>query len=86
MLQKNFPPLKMLMGDSPDETAFFRWSLPKIFRMQGFCSVVVMPYDFLHPAIPEFMLSGMKKLAELAEKIPVLREISGSLFISAKKS
>ncbi|MFH2083815.1 MAG: class I SAM-dependent methyltransferase, partial [Candidatus Omnitrophota bacterium] len=32
MLQKNFPPLKKIMGDSPDETAFFRWGLPGILR------------------------------------------------------
>ncbi|MBA3064905.1 class I SAM-dependent methyltransferase [bacterium] len=85
MLQKKFPPLKKIMGDSQDETAFFKWSLAGIFREYGFRSVAAAPYDFLHPAIPEFMISAMKRLAELAERIPVLREISGSLFIYAEK-
>ena len=74
------------MGDSPDETAFFRWVLPDIFRRYGFRSVDVAPYDFLHPAIPGCMTGVMEKLAELVEAVPVIRELSGSLFIYAEKA
>jgi len=86
MLQKNFPQLKKLMGDSPDETAFFRWLLPGIFRKYGFRSVDVVPYDFLHPSIPNFMTGVMEQLAKLIEAVPVIREISGSLFIYTEKA
>ncbi len=36
MIQKNVPFIKRLMGDSPDETAFFRWSLAALFAITRF--------------------------------------------------
>jgi len=84
-LQKNIPALKRKLGDSPDETAFFRWSLKKLMRRTGFTEIVIKPFDFLHPAVPPSLIPFISSLSEVIEKTPVLKEIAGSLYISAKK-
>jgi ubiquinone/menaquinone biosynthesis C-methylase UbiE len=85
-LQKNVPWIKRRMGDSPDETAFFRWSLRSRLSDAGFESAALRPFDFLHPALPGWSLDLAEPFCEALEKIPLLREIAGSLMIEAKKS
>lgn len=83
--QKNIPWLKRVAGDSPDETAFFRWAITKKLKQLGFRQVKVRPFDFLHPAIPAPLIPLFKPLADVAEKIPLFKEIAGSLVITAEK-
>ncbi len=83
--QKNIKFLKKTIGDSPDESAFFTWSVRKKLQKTGFTRIKVIPFDFLHPRIPEKMINNMLPFIDLAEKIPVLRQLSGSLLISAIK-
>ena len=82
-LQKNIPFLKKMLGDSPDETAFFAWSLKKKMRAHGFFEIDIKPFDFLHPAIPKFMLPAMCPFCSMLEKIPMVSSIAGSLYICA---
>jgi len=84
-LQKNIPWLKKKLGDSPDETAFFRWQLYGILKKYGFSAISVQPFDFLHPSVPSNFIPFIDNLGKLIEKIPLLREIAGSLVISACK-
>ncbi len=84
-LQKNIPALKRKLGDSPDETAFFRWSLNKLLKKTGFNDITIKPFDFLHPAVPGSLIPIVSTFGETVEKIPVLKEIAGSLYITAKK-
>ena len=84
-LQKNIPYLKQKLGDSPDETAFFRWSLKKLLRKTGFTGIKIQPFDFLHPSIPEKLIRFTSVVGAAFEQIPVFREIAGSLYISARK-
>src|SRR3990172_3718814 len=53
LVQKNIPYIKRRMGESPDETAFFRWPLVKKIVRYGFKKVKAKPFDFLHPNIPK---------------------------------
>ena len=85
-LQKNIPALKRKLGDSPDETAFFRWSLNKLLRKTGFTEIIIKPFDFLHPALSPSLIPFVSSLGEAVEKTPILKEIAGSLYISAKKA
>jgi ubiquinone/menaquinone biosynthesis C-methylase UbiE len=85
-LQKNIPALKRRLGDSPDETAFFRWSLRKVMQKAGFTDVLIKPFDFLHPATPVSLIPFISLAGKIIEKIPVMKEIAGSLYISAHKS
>jgi len=84
-LQKNIPWLKRKLGDSPDETAFFSWKIKKLLHRAGFKNVHVMPFDFLHPAIPAKLIKPVMRISRIAEKTPLLKAIAGSLFIQAVK-
>jgi len=81
MLQKNVPWVKARMGDSPDETAFFRWRLAVLMRKIGFCNIEIVPLDWLHPAIPLSLTGAVQKVGETFKKVPLLREFAGSLYI-----
>jgi ubiquinone/menaquinone biosynthesis C-methylase UbiE len=84
-LQKNIPWLKRKLGDSPDETAFFRWKIRTLLNSTGFRRIEVMPFDFLHPAIPPSLIKTVSAMGKIIEKTPLFKEIAGSLFIKAVK-
>jgi ubiquinone/menaquinone biosynthesis C-methylase UbiE len=84
-LQKNIPFIKKIMGDSPDETAFFRWKLRKKLFNSGFSNIKIIPFDFLHPKIPDIFVNIIEKIGPGFEKVPLIKEIAGSLFITARK-
>lgn len=73
------------MGESPDETAFIRWKLGRILRSRGFSRVRIVPFDFLHPLLPAGVLDFSVAFCFMLERIPLLREAAGSLFITAGK-
>lgn len=85
LIQKNVPFIKRWLGDSPDETAVVRWRMKKLLKLTGFTDVKVFPYDFLHPAVPGFCIPTASFIGKVVEKIPVLKEIAGSVIIYAKK-
>lgn len=84
-LQKNIPWLKKIVGDSPDETAFVRGPLAYLMADVGFTDINIDNFDFLHPATPKFAVDFLEHVGKKLEKIPLVKEISGSLFIMAKK-
>ena len=84
-LVKNIPSLKRRAGDSPDETAFFRWAIAKKLRSHGFTDISIVPFDFMHPGIPESLLGIAGPVTSACEKVPLLREIAGSLIIQCRK-
>lgn len=84
-IQKKFPLVKRLMGDSPDETAFFRWQLSRKIEEYGFVDIEIKTFDFLHPNTPGFLISFMERLGGILESLPFISEIAGSLYIEAKK-
>jgi ubiquinone/menaquinone biosynthesis C-methylase UbiE len=84
-LQKNVPTIKKRLGDSPDETAFFRWSLRRRLERAGFHRVKITPFDFLHPKTPRTWITGLEAMGRFSENVPLLREIAGSLYIRAEK-
>ena len=85
-IQKNIPSIKKRMGDSPDETAFFKWQIKRLLAQAGFNSIEVIPFDFLHPAVPPRLIGTIKWMGHVAERIPLIRGIAGSLYITAIKS
>ena len=85
MVMKNVRWIGKRMGESPNETAFFKWEIQKLFRENGFQNVCVRPYDFMHPNIPQRLIGHIESLGKFLEKIPLVREIGGSLDIRAVK-
>jgi len=84
-IQKNIPWVKRNLGDSPDETAFFRWPLRRLLKGTGFRDVQIDPFDFLHPKTPESLSLRVAMLGGFLEKLPVISEFAGSLYIRAIK-
>jgi SAM-dependent methyltransferase len=82
-LQKNIPWLKRMMGDSPDETAFVRWSLTKALKRAGFTNICIQPFDWLHPAVPKELVGIVSAAGLLLEAVPAIREFAGSLCVKA---
>ncbi len=83
IILKNVKWIKRRFGDSPTETAFFRWSFLRLLRETGFEQPVVTPYDWLHPATPKRMIGAVSAAGKLLEKTPILKEFAGSLLIRA---
>jgi hypothetical protein len=85
LIQKNVPFIKERLGDSPDETAIIRWSFKSLLKKQGFTSIKIFPYDFLHPYTPKPLIGVVNQLGKVLEKVPLIREIAGSVIIKATK-
>jgi 2-polyprenyl-3-methyl-5-hydroxy-6-metoxy-1,4-benzoquinol methylase len=70
---------------SPDETAFVRWSFQRKLEQTGFVDIELTPVDWLHPNTPTSLIPMVRLLGTYMERLPVLREFSGSLHIRARK-
>lgn len=81
----NIKPFREIMEFSPDETAFKRWQLEDTIRKAGFDVAIVKNIDFLHPKTPKFFVPLVEKLSIVLEKLPLIKEISGTLMVYARK-
>lgn len=70
---------------SQDETAFVRWRISAALRRSGFVEVEVTPFDWLHPSTPERLIGTVSAVGRFLERMPVLREFSGSVLISCRR-
>jgi 2-polyprenyl-3-methyl-5-hydroxy-6-metoxy-1,4-benzoquinol methylase len=84
-IQKNIPWIKRKLGDSPEETAFFRWPLRRLLERTGYRDVRIDPFDFLHPKTPVALIDQVKAFGRFLENVPVISEFAGSLYIRAIK-
>jgi SAM-dependent methyltransferase len=84
-IQKNVPWIKRRLGDSPDETAFFRWPLRRLLEKIGYRNIHIDPFDFLHPQTPVALIGRANALSRFFENLPVISELAGSLYIRAAK-
>ncbi len=84
-IQKNVPWVKRKLGDSPDETAFFRWPLRRLLEVTGYREVRIDPFDFLHPQTPIPLVNRLDAVGRFLERVPVISEFAGSLYIRAIK-
>jgi hypothetical protein len=70
---------------SADETAFIRTKLQRVLRESGFENIRIVPFDWLHPATPPRWMPLVQSLGRVLERIPIIREFSGSLLVSARR-
>jgi SAM-dependent methyltransferase len=84
-IQKNVPRVRRKLGDSPDETAFFRWPLRRLLEATGYHELRIDPFDFLHARTPGALVDRLNSLGRVLENVPVLSEFAGSLYIRAVK-
>lgn len=76
---------KEYFGVSPDEMAFSRFHARRVLERTGFGGIQVRPFDFLHPATPASCLSAVGRFGLALEATPLLREIAGSLLLTATR-
>lgn len=81
----NLPFLRKEMEFSPQEKAFTRWTLEKAVKKVGYRNVKVDNYDFLHPNTPGKLVPLVKLISGFLEHTPIVKEVSGSLYIFATK-
>jgi SAM-dependent methyltransferase len=86
LLMFRFPPLKERFGVSPDEMAFSRFRARRALERAGFVDVAVEPFDFLHPSIPEAWVERGLSLSRALERLPLVREIAGSMLMRARRA
>lgn len=84
-LERRIPYLQRKSHTSPDETAFVRGPLAALFQEHGFVDVNIQLFDFLHPYTPPAMIGLVRSVGEVFEKVPLIKEIAGSLYIRARK-
>lgn len=77
--------IRKRMEFSPDENALVRWKVNSILKIIGFREHQVRNYDFLHPKTPKSWIKAVENLSKILERTPLIKEISGSLIIWAKK-
>ncbi len=77
--------LRERMEYSKDERALVRQQVVEMLREIGFKKIKVSNYDFLHPSTPQKLIEPISVVSDVLEKMPVIKEISGSLIITAEK-
>ena len=83
--ERNIPYLRRRLQNSPDEIAFVRWPLERTLRENGLDHTSVVPFDFLYPLTPGWMIGAVERLGSALERVPLVREIAGSLLVTARK-
>jgi len=84
-LETQVPWIGKIAQKTEDETAFVRWEIKKKLKEIGFINITVTPFDFLQPLTPPFLINAVKKFGSLLERIPLIKEIAGSLKIKGEK-
>jgi len=70
---------------SPTEQTHTRWTYRRLLREVGFQQAQVRPLDFLHPLTPGPLVRLVELAGVCVERIPILREFSGSLLLTATR-
>jgi len=70
---------------SDDERPFTRWAGRRHLEEAGFVDASCTPFDFLHPLVPRSLIETADLIGRSIERAPLLREISGSQIIRARK-
>ena len=68
---------------SQDESAFVRWAFRRDLQKTGFQDIKIAPFDWLHPSIPKQLIGLASSIGRMLERVPFIREFSGSLHIKA---
>lgn len=83
--ERNIPVVRRWANNSPDETAFIRFSLKRKLATHGFEDIRIIPHEWLHPAVSRPLIPAVQRFGAVLEKVPIIRELAGSLLISARR-
>jgi hypothetical protein len=81
----SYAPFRKATHLEPDEMAFSKsWVSEKVSKA-GYSNIKVEYKDFLLPGIPDFLITPSVVIGDVLEKIPLVKNVSQSIFISAEK-
>jgi SAM-dependent methyltransferase len=80
-----YGPAKERFGVSEDEMAFTRFRARRALVAAGFTDAQIAPFDFLHPQTPPGWLDRVAAFGRRLEKMPLVREIAGSLLMRGRR-
>jgi 2-polyprenyl-3-methyl-5-hydroxy-6-metoxy-1,4-benzoquinol methylase len=78
------PMFRKMANLEPDEMAFTKRYITDLLKMHKYFEIKVEYKDFLLPNTPLFLVKPIIKLGSLLEKTPLIKNVSQSIFISAK--
>ena len=55
------------------------------YERADFARIQITPFDFLHPQTPSRLIPLIRTAGDWCERIPLISEIAGSLYIKAVK-
>lgn len=84
-LQRHVRFLRERVGESPDETALVRGPMIQQLQALGYTEVEVRNTDWLHPSTPPALIPLVWHVGLLLERVPLVRNFSGSLLIQARR-
>jgi SAM-dependent methyltransferase/CTP:molybdopterin cytidylyltransferase MocA len=79
------PPIGRWAGNAECQVGLRKYRLMRTAGHCGFTDIDIIPYDIVHPRTPRRLIPTIKGSAYALEHIPGVREICGTLYISAKK-
>jgi SAM-dependent methyltransferase len=65
--------------------AFTRFRAKRALRQAGYVESSIQPFDFLHPATPPALVAGVARASEFLERLPLVREFTGSFLVVGRK-
>jgi dolichol-phosphate mannosyltransferase len=77
--------VSFLLKSRKEKSSLNRIDLFTILSEVGYTGIKILPYDFLYPPIPRFLLWPVQNLSLIFENFPFLRNCAGSLYIFSQK-
>ncbi|HXK08009.1 MAG TPA: class I SAM-dependent methyltransferase [Vicinamibacteria bacterium] len=77
--------VKPWFGVSPDEMAVTRFRAKRALETAGYVESSVQLFDFLHPQVPAALVPAVARMSLVLERLPLVREISGSFLLAGRK-
>jgi 2-polyprenyl-3-methyl-5-hydroxy-6-metoxy-1,4-benzoquinol methylase len=81
----SYPFFRRMANLEPGEMAFSGKFIHRKLKKNGFKNITVEYKDFLVPGTPKMLIKPVITLGGIAEKIPLIRNLSQSIFITATK-
>jgi dolichol-phosphate mannosyltransferase len=81
ILRKTLSRLLLFFRKPKRRPAFNRIEMMSILSEIGFTRINILPYDFLFPPIPKFLLWPMQNLSLIFENMPYVRNFAGELYL-----
>ena len=77
--------VSFVLKSREEGSALDRLDLFTILSEVGYTGIKILPYDFVYPPIPRFLLWPMQNMSLILENFPWLRNFAGALYIFAQK-